>query len=329
MSIRVFEIVKQNYPTDASSAERLVIWALADHAHDDGAGIYPSLSRVAGEVSMSVRTVRRLLRKIEMRGWLECVAYQNGGRKRTREYKIPSAKLNPDNQGPKDGQPGSIKADIAVSAESSKNLHGIKREKRGRFLDSRVGKENPPSKEFTPGEEGTNPSDLAKLTSAQSEASFQAFFKGFNVPRRGSETSARSEWCKLHPNGVLANHICAHGTAWAEWYSFQERDGEEPKFISSPANHAASEYLKRGLFNDPFPKYTAYQEFLRTCLQKQPKQSIDVDSAFAETALEFATGGVSATCIENKIYMSPEGEFCLAPVEATPEHFVPDPYADY
>jgi len=76
MSIHVHSLV---YSRKFGSATRkAVALKLADYASDDGTGIYPSLSRVAAEIEVHERTVRRVVREFEAEGIL--VVIKKGGR---------------------------------------------------------------------------------------------------------------------------------------------------------------------------------------------------------------------------------------------------------
>lgn len=79
--------VFERYPFGGN--EGMLALALADHAHDDGSNIWPSLDLLAHKAKMSRSTVQRLLRKMLERGWLEVVRKGGGGgRGDTAEYRI-------------------------------------------------------------------------------------------------------------------------------------------------------------------------------------------------------------------------------------------------
>jgi len=85
-------MVFDRYP--AGGGEMLLALALADHAHDDGTHIFPSIASLATKSRQSERSVQYQLRKMEQSGWLELVnagggrmsGYKSGGR--PREYRI-------------------------------------------------------------------------------------------------------------------------------------------------------------------------------------------------------------------------------------------------
>lgn len=73
----------------------LLALALADHAHDDGTHIFPSIARLAEKTRQSERSVQYQLRRMEQSGWLLLVNAGIGGRRsgfgeggRTRQYRI-------------------------------------------------------------------------------------------------------------------------------------------------------------------------------------------------------------------------------------------------
>lgn len=84
MSIKVMSLVWEH--SQHKGTELLLLLALADYAHDDGAGIYPSLATMAGKIRMSERNTRYTLRKLEEGGELVAVGTRASG---TVEYAIP------------------------------------------------------------------------------------------------------------------------------------------------------------------------------------------------------------------------------------------------
>lgn len=82
-------MVFERYPN--GGGEMLLALALADHAHDDGSNIYPSIQLLAFKTRQSVRAVQYQLRRMEQTGWLELVNSGNGGRNQHREYRIKLA----------------------------------------------------------------------------------------------------------------------------------------------------------------------------------------------------------------------------------------------
>lgn len=79
-------LVWEHYP--AGGGELLTALAYADHAHDDGTGVRPSVAYVARKTRQSERTVQRYLTQMRKSGWLLTVRHGDGGRGRATEYRI-------------------------------------------------------------------------------------------------------------------------------------------------------------------------------------------------------------------------------------------------
>lgn len=86
MSVKIMSLVWEHYP--AGGGELLTALAYADHAHDDGTGIRPSVVYVARKTRQSERTVQRYLAQMREIGWLLTVRNSNGGRGYATEYRI-------------------------------------------------------------------------------------------------------------------------------------------------------------------------------------------------------------------------------------------------
>jgi hypothetical protein len=89
MSIKVMDRVWDRYPE--GGGELNLALKLADHAHDDGTHIFPSVETLAKKTRQSERAVQYQIRRMEKSGWLILVANASGGRGKAREYRI-----NPD-----------------------------------------------------------------------------------------------------------------------------------------------------------------------------------------------------------------------------------------
>jgi len=72
-------MVFDRYPN--GGGEMLLALALADHAHDDGTHIFPSIARLAEKTRQSERSVQYQLRRMEQSGWLVLVNAGIGGRR--------------------------------------------------------------------------------------------------------------------------------------------------------------------------------------------------------------------------------------------------------
>jgi len=68
MSIRVSTWVWQH--SDQTGSARLLLLAIADHAHDNGSGAYPSMQTLAQQIRMSVRNTQYLIRRLVADGAL-------------------------------------------------------------------------------------------------------------------------------------------------------------------------------------------------------------------------------------------------------------------
>jgi hypothetical protein len=77
--------------TDLSAHLRFTLLALADHADDEGANVYPGQDRLARKVGASVRSVRDHLHELERLGYLAVV--RRHGPHGTTVYRIAVAKL--------------------------------------------------------------------------------------------------------------------------------------------------------------------------------------------------------------------------------------------
>lgn len=109
-------MVFDRYPN--GGGEMLLALALADHAHDDGTHIFPSIARLAEKTRQSERSVQYQLRRMEQSGWLVLVNAGIGGRRsgfgeggRTRQYRInpewmKGAEIAPFAKGAKQGLKG-------------------------------------------------------------------------------------------------------------------------------------------------------------------------------------------------------------------------------
>lgn len=99
MSIKISSLVWEHYP--AGGSELLTALAYADHAHDNGTNIRPSVAYIAKKTRQSERSVRRYLAQMRESGWLLTVRHGNGGRGFATEYRVnPLWITNPANLSP-------------------------------------------------------------------------------------------------------------------------------------------------------------------------------------------------------------------------------------
>ena len=85
MSIRVQSYVWENSKADGSAL--LLLLAIADHAHDDGNGAYPSVATLAAKCRQTERNTQLLLRKLEDMG--EIITPPQAGPHGCNIYQIP------------------------------------------------------------------------------------------------------------------------------------------------------------------------------------------------------------------------------------------------
>lgn len=139
-------LVFGHYPR--GGGEMLLALALADHAHDDGTSIRPSISKLAEKTRQSERAVQYQLRAMEVSGWLQLVNNGNGGRNQTREYRINPDWINGANPAPIKGRKKGEKSapidtengatDAPFNCEKGENIAPITEEKGCKLRQERV-----------------------------------------------------------------------------------------------------------------------------------------------------------------------------------------------
>lgn len=82
------KLMGQVFELDVSHGEQSVLLAMADHGNDDGTGIFPGVLRLAWKTGYSERQVQNILRSLEAKGLIVPVAYAQGGRGKSTEYKM-------------------------------------------------------------------------------------------------------------------------------------------------------------------------------------------------------------------------------------------------
>jgi hypothetical protein len=117
MSIRVMTAVWEK--SRATEGALLVNLAMADFAHDDGSGVYPSVHTLAEKARLSDRQVQRILRQLEALGEIAVTDPGGRGRRSTARYTLTPGgdKMSP-LQGPKTADrvtPTSSKGDADVT----------------------------------------------------------------------------------------------------------------------------------------------------------------------------------------------------------------------
>lgn len=127
MSVKVMAAVFERYPN--GGGEMLLALALADHAHDDGTHIWPSIKQLAEKTRQSERSIQYQLRKMEESGWLILVNSGNGGRSQHREYAInpawiKGAEIAPFTKGANDDKKGAT-GDAKGAIDDKKGCNGL------------------------------------------------------------------------------------------------------------------------------------------------------------------------------------------------------------
>lgn len=76
MSISLMTMARK---TALSTNSKFALMALADWADDNGSNCYPSVYELSEYLTCSERTVQRLLRELEVDGWIAVIGHANGG----------------------------------------------------------------------------------------------------------------------------------------------------------------------------------------------------------------------------------------------------------
>jgi hypothetical protein len=76
------------FQLDIPATQKLVLLAMADHAHDDGTRCYPSIGRLARRTSLSIRGVQTTMRRLEKAGFIVPQGKSKGGSGVTTEYNL-------------------------------------------------------------------------------------------------------------------------------------------------------------------------------------------------------------------------------------------------
>jgi len=81
------------YGSEATGNDRMVLLAIADEAHDNGAGAYPSIKRIALKTKLTERSVQRCLRSLEVLEELIIIRPKKQGRGHHNTYCVPVENL--------------------------------------------------------------------------------------------------------------------------------------------------------------------------------------------------------------------------------------------
>ena len=103
-------LVWEHYPT--GGGELLTALAYADHAHDDGTSVRPSVAHIARKTRQSERTIQLHLAAMRQTTWLLTVRHAAGGRGRATEYRVnPAWIANPAEFAPFAAAPQRVQSD--------------------------------------------------------------------------------------------------------------------------------------------------------------------------------------------------------------------------
>lgn len=214
MSAKVTGMVFERYPQ--GGGEMLLALALADHAHDDGTSIFPSVARLAAKTRQSPRAVQYQLRSMEKSGWLILVGGAKGGRKpgsdsrgRTREYRINPAWLNgaeiaPFNSPDNDQEKGEADAPFDGSKGAIHDVKGCNPEhQRVQLATSKGATAIAPESSVNPQEpSGNRQGAPAKKPKAEKQPTgFDAMWAVY--PRKEGKADAEKAFRKLAPDAAL------------------------------------------------------------------------------------------------------------------------------
>jgi hypothetical protein len=118
MSVKIMSLVWEHYP--AGGGELLTALAYADHAHDDGNGVRPSISHMAKKTRQSERTIQMHVATMRRTTWLLTVRHADGGRGRVTEYRVnPGWIANPAGFAPFFRSPETVQPDVKKGATGS------------------------------------------------------------------------------------------------------------------------------------------------------------------------------------------------------------------
>jgi hypothetical protein len=85
MSIK---LMSQVWTLELEHGQQIVLLAMADHADDDGARCYPSVSYLAWKTNYSERQVQRIMAQLQEDQIIKPIAHEQGGRGMATEYHI-------------------------------------------------------------------------------------------------------------------------------------------------------------------------------------------------------------------------------------------------
>ena len=183
--------------TDLPSSLRFTLLALADHANDDGGGVFVGKARLARKVGLSVRAIYNNLRALRTSGYL--IHEGRTGPRGTARYRIALAMLpDVDRQSTADRQKLPIGSSVHVEASRS-------------AVDCTVDRQPTSSEPSVEPSEKKQPSVSSPRAGSRSvlEASFLRFWAAYppRNGRRDGKPDALAEWLKLKPDKALEDVI--------------------------------------------------------------------------------------------------------------------------
>lgn len=230
MSIEVMTMVFKRYP--AGGNERLLALAMADHAHDDGSRVWPSVALLAEKTLQSERSVQRMIKKMLDTGWLQLVRMASGRRGDTNEYRIspvwiaggvlPVSNLTGDKLSPH-GLPeqAKVKAVEAVDnvIHTGDNL-GLTGDSQGAWGDTAM----------SPESSGTIRNRNTPLPPEGGERGFSKFIAKY--PKQEDHDKARRRWMRMRPDAALQQVML---NALEVQMQLSRWKAEGGRFVPSPA----------------------------------------------------------------------------------------------
>ncbi len=208
------------FKADTGNVNRkAVLLKLADHAHDDGTNIYPSVALIADETHLSTRTVQRVLAEFVKVDLLHLVENESGGRGKSRNYTLNVPML----QALALGEKGDTQSPFKKGDKPAERVTG----QQERVTD-----------DTAKGDRACHPNH--QEPSGNISDLFSEFWKAY--PRCENRRQAEVEF----------NHAVAHGAdpqiiiAGAKAYAIKvARQGREQKFMKLPAG-----WLERAMWED-------------------------------------------------------------------------------
>lgn len=155
--------------SQATLGARLVLLALADYAHDDGGGAYPSMDSLADKAKMTKRNVQLAMRRLEAMGEIVAEGYHVSG---ARQWRILVTQ-------------GGEKS----SSLGAKIFHGGGEKNDTNHVENFTLTVNEPSESAT--------TDVVARDARVRTGDFEQFWRLYPRQNRGPKDKARAAWIKL------------------------------------------------------------------------------------------------------------------------------------